>query len=58
VNDAKIMSRVGFSACPSDASPVVRSLATVILDTPGGAGVVREFTNRFIMSDEEWLKRA
>lgn len=55
VNDFKIMKRVGLSACPSDAVPAIKEIASVVLNTKGGNGVVREFVDMFIMSDEEWL---
>jgi YrbI family 3-deoxy-D-manno-octulosonate 8-phosphate phosphatase len=56
VNDHKIMKRVGLSACPSDAVPAIKGIASVVLKARGGAGVVREFVDMFIMSDEEWLE--
>lgn len=56
VNDLSIMNRVGITACPSDAVDLVKSKADYTLKTAGGKGVVREFVNRFIQSDEDWAK--
>lgn len=42
LNDFRVMSLCGLSACPSDGHPRIKKLATVVLESAGGAGVVRE----------------
>ena len=42
LNDYRAMEICGFSACPDDSHPKIRSLATHVLSTQGGAGIVRE----------------
>ena len=42
INDYKVMQLCGFSACPSDSHEIIKSVATVVLKTTGGNGVVRE----------------
>jgi len=57
INDLSILKQVGFSACPADAVEAVKSRVSVVLDTAGGQGVVREFVNRYVMDDETWITR-
>ena len=45
VNDRKIMQAVGLSACPADASLVIRKIATVVLKAKGGNACLREFVD-------------
>ena len=47
-NDLEIINYVGFSACPSDALPEVKSACDVILDKAGGRGCVREFIDNWL----------
>ena len=42
LNDIELMSHVGASICPSDSHFEVKKIATLILDTKGGQGFVRE----------------
>ncbi len=42
LNDLEVMSRVGYSACPSDAHPLIRSIASYVSKKPGGSGFIRE----------------
>ncbi len=49
VNDLEVISYVGFSACPADATDKVKKAADVILKKKGGEGCVREFIERFLM---------
>ena len=49
INDIAVMKLVGFSCCPSDADPQVKSVADVTLDTAGGRGCFREMANRFFL---------
>ena len=42
LNDYRAMELCGFSVCPSDSHPFIKQIATIVLSTPGGGGVVRE----------------
>ena len=42
INDYKAMSRCGFSACPADSHDYIKEISTVVLESKGGEGVVRE----------------
>jgi 3-deoxy-D-manno-octulosonate 8-phosphate phosphatase (KDO 8-P phosphatase) len=42
VNDLALLSRVGLSACPSDAHPEVHRRVHFVARSPGGRGAVRE----------------
>ncbi len=48
VNDAEIMEAVGVSACPSDALPAIKRIATYQLSKKGGDGCVREFIDDYL----------
>ncbi len=45
VNDLGLMRRVGLSACPSDAHPLVLAEARFVARLPGGRGAVRELVD-------------
>lgn len=49
VNDFQIMSKVGVSACPSDALEKIKQIATVQLEKKGGDGCVREFIDNYLL---------
>ena len=42
LNDVDVLSRAGFSACPSDAEEPVKKVSDLICSRAGGRGVVRE----------------
>jgi 3-deoxy-D-manno-octulosonate 8-phosphate phosphatase (KDO 8-P phosphatase) len=42
LNDAAVMKIVGQSACPKDSHPLIKKIATLILNNDGGNGAVRE----------------
>ena len=42
LNDYRVMQICGYSVCPADSHPKIKSVATVILNATGGSGVVRE----------------
>jgi 3-deoxy-D-manno-octulosonate 8-phosphate phosphatase (KDO 8-P phosphatase) len=42
LNDYRVMQLCGYSACPSDSHQTIKEIATVVLNTEGGKGVVRE----------------
>ena len=41
--DIPMFEATALSACPSDAAPAARKAATVVLESAGGRGAVREF---------------
>ena len=47
-NDIKLLSAIGFSACPADAVEDVKKIVNVILDKKGGDGCVREFIEKYL----------
>jgi len=42
LNDLEVMQNVGFSIAPSDAHPIIRDIATIVLDCRGGDHFVRQ----------------
>jgi len=61
VNDLHAMKMVGFSACPLDATKPIKEIADLILSFNGGAGAIRELTDRILevqglplTLDENW----
>lgn len=50
VNDKEIMLSVGLSIAPSDAHKDIRKIAKIVLNTPGGSGVVRELLDKLMQS--------
>lgn len=48
-NDIKLLSAVGFSACPNDAVSEVKSVVKIILEKKGGDGCVREFIEKYLL---------
>ena len=42
LNDFPVMQMCGYAICPADAHPRIKELATVVLLSSGGTGVVRE----------------
>lgn len=44
INCFELLSKVGFAACPADATPKIKSIPGIhVLQTKGGEGAVREF---------------
>ena len=41
-NDLNAMKVCGFTACPADSHEMIKSIATIVLKTKGGGGIVRE----------------
>ena len=48
INDLSIIRIVGFSACPIDASKPVKKQVSLVLNTKGGYGCVREFSDLYL----------
>ena len=40
------MQLCGYSACPSDSHPMIKSISNIILDSKGGGGVARELLEK------------
>lgn len=56
VNDLAAMRAVGYPVAVADAHQAVRCAAWRVLDTPGGAGTVREIVERIILFDEPFFQ--
>lgn len=52
VNDFEAMQLVGLPVAPSDAHPAVLEIAKYITNAAGGAGVVREFYEKFVRTSD------
>jgi len=46
INDLDVMNAVGISACPADAHPSISKIATIVLKSKGGCGVIRELAGK------------
>ena len=42
LNDFMAMKICGYSACPADSHHIIKELSDIVLNTKGGAGIVRE----------------
>ena len=51
LNDYKAMQLCGYTACPSDSHEIIKSIATIVLKTEGGNGVVRELLEDVLQID-------
>jgi YrbI family 3-deoxy-D-manno-octulosonate 8-phosphate phosphatase len=51
LNDYNVMQSCGFSVCPIDSHSKIKSIADVILQTPGGKGVARELLEEVLALD-------
>lgn len=54
INDIGIMSRVGLSGAPADASLEVKELAHIVASRNGGKGAVREIIELIMKSNGMW----
>jgi YrbI family 3-deoxy-D-manno-octulosonate 8-phosphate phosphatase len=48
INDFDVMKMVGFPICPSDAQKMIKNISTLILNSKGGNGVIRELADIII----------
>ena len=48
VNDIDAMKIVGYAVCPKDAHPQIKKIASHVLKSNGGYGVIRELTDKVI----------
>jgi len=55
LNDLALLRRVGFSASPADAYPLVRSKVNYVTEKRGGEGAFREFVEK-ILADNDLLE--
>jgi 3-deoxy-D-manno-octulosonate 8-phosphate phosphatase (KDO 8-P phosphatase) len=53
-NDLNIMSKVGLTACPADALPMVLQVVDVVCGRKGGEGAFREFAELIIEAKQTW----
>jgi len=53
INDLRLLEKVGISACPSDASVLVKRKVDTILTEKGGEGVFRSFVMSFLPDDKQ-----
>jgi len=51
LNDYLAMQLCGYSACPADSHPKIKSVSTIILSTNGGDGIVRELLEEVLNVD-------
>lgn len=51
--DIPLLKKVGFSCCPSDASPKVKEFVTYISPVKGGYGVIRDVVDVLIAGDAQ-----
>ncbi len=55
LQDLPILSRVAFTACPSDAAPEVAAVCDLVCGAAGGRGAVREFAELLLKVQGKWL---
>ena len=51
LNDYYAMQLCGYSACPSDSHPKIKDIASIVLKTKGGNGVLRELLEEVFKLD-------
>lgn len=51
LNDYRVMQLCGYTACPSDSHETIKDIATFVLDTEGGKGIVRELLEDILKLD-------
>jgi 3-deoxy-D-manno-octulosonate 8-phosphate phosphatase (KDO 8-P phosphatase) len=51
LNDYAVMKLCGYTACPSDSHPKIKSISDIILNATGGNGVVRELLEEVLNID-------
>ena len=48
LNDLEIITKAGFSACPSDANKLIRKVSKIKLESQGGDGCIRELIDKLL----------
>ena len=51
LNDYRVMSICGFTACPADSHHKIKQISSIILKTNGGCGVIRELLEEVLKVD-------
>jgi len=51
LNDYRVMQICGYSACPADSHQKIKEISTIILNTLGGHGIVRELLEDIFQLD-------
>jgi 3-deoxy-D-manno-octulosonate 8-phosphate phosphatase (KDO 8-P phosphatase) len=54
LNDLSLLREVGVSAAPADAPPEVREAASMVTETRGGEGCLREFVEAILRARGDW----
>ena len=52
--DLPVLGRVGLSAAPADAAPLVQERVHWVSDAPGGRGAVRELIELLLQASDRW----
>jgi|SRR5690554_1003906 len=55
IPDYKVMQKVGFAACPSDAATEIKSISHYISPINGGKGCVREIIEKVLRLQNKWF---
>lgn len=55
IPDLRIMQRVGFACCPSDAAEEIKAISAFVSRQPGGGGCVRDFLEQVMKVQGKWL---
>lgn len=51
INDIRLLTSVGFSACPSSAPDYIRNIVDIVTRKKGGEGAFREFVEKLLKID-------
>ncbi len=51
INDLEVLREVGYSCCPNDAHPTIKSIVDYIATAKGGDGVIREVADKILLGD-------
>ncbi len=54
INDLKLLTEVGISACPKNAPDYIKDKVHWVLKKNGGDGAFREFVEKILMEDDLW----
>lgn len=57
INDMQLLQAVGISATPSSAPAYIQSCAKMLMKKGGGEGCFREFVERILSVDEQFIKQ-
>ena len=54
INDLKLLTEVGLSACPQSAPAYIKAQVHWVLEKKGGEGVFREFVEKILVEHDLW----